>query len=74
MVVGGFASVLDGSAQLTDGLHICTVLTGKNVEKLRVALKDLNPVHRMTHRRLSFLARPAGAEPMQDTYPKPTPA
>ncbi len=70
VVIGGFASVLHGSAMVTDDLDICAVLTGENVEKLRAALKDLNPVHRMTHRRLSFLDHPAGAQPMQNIYLK----
>lgn len=70
VVIGGFASVLHGSAMVTDDLDICAVLTGENVEKLRAALKDLNPVHRLTHQRLSILDYPAGAQPMQKIYLK----
>lgn len=36
VVVGGFAGVLHGSTLVTRDLDVCTVLTGANVEKLRL--------------------------------------
>jgi hypothetical protein len=68
VVVGGFASVLHGSAYVTDALDICAVLTKENIQKLRVALADLNPVHRVTHKKLSFLEHPPEGQPVANLY------
>ena len=68
MVVGGFAGVLHGSALVTRDLDICAVLTPANIEKLRAALRDLNPRHRMTPQRLSFLQTPAPGETANNLY------
>jgi hypothetical protein len=62
VVVGGFAGVLHGSALVTRDLDICAVLTPDNIELLRETLKDLNPHHRMTPQRLSFLTVPKPGE------------
>jgi hypothetical protein len=58
VVVGGFAGVLHGSALVTNDLAICAVLSPENVEKLRHVLADMNPRHRITHHKLSFLKNP----------------
>ena len=60
VVVGGYAGVLHGSSLVTNDLDVCAVLSPENVEKLRTVLADLHPVHRMTHKKLSFLEHPAG--------------
>jgi hypothetical protein len=49
VVVGGYAGVLHGSTFVTNDLHVCAVLTPENVRKLRTALADLHPVHRLAH-------------------------
>lgn len=68
VVVGGFASVLHGSAYVTDDLDICAVLTPDNIEKMRTALADLHPVHRITHKKLSFLEYPPVGQPVANLY------
>lgn len=68
VVVGGFAGVLHGSALVTRDLDICAVLTPENVERLRVALNDLNPRHRMTPQRLSFLREPRPGVSVNNLY------
>ncbi len=70
VVIGGFAGILHGSSMVTDDLDVCAVLTGENIEKIRAALKDLKPVHRMTHGRLSFLDHPASGQAMENLYLK----
>jgi hypothetical protein len=55
VVVGGFAGVLHGSSLVTRNLDICAVLTPESIENLRQTLGDLNPRHRMTLQKLSFL-------------------
>ncbi len=68
VVVGGFAGVLHGSSYVTDDLDICAMLTGENVEKLRTALADLHPVHRITHKKLSFLEHPPAGQTVANLY------
>jgi len=68
VIVGGYAGTLHGSALVTRDLDICAVLTPENVGRLRKALADLNPVHRMTPQRLSFMSVPAQGEPVQNLY------
>lgn len=55
VIVGGFAAVLHGSTMVTRDLDVCAILTTETVEKLRTALAALNPVHRLTPQKLSFL-------------------
>lgn len=47
VLIGGYAAVLHGSSQVTQDIDICAVMTGDNLAKLREALKDLEPQHRM---------------------------
>ena len=68
VVVGGYAGVLHGSSYVTDDLDICAVLTPESIEKLRVALADLEPRHRMTHKKLSFLDHPPVGQPVNNLY------
>jgi predicted nucleotidyltransferase len=68
VVVGGYAGVLYGSSLVTNDVDICTIVSPETVEKLRAALRDLHPIHRMTHQRLSFLDHPAGIETVQNLY------
>lgn len=68
VIVGGFAGMLHGSALLTRDLDICAVLTDENVAKLRSALRELNPTHRLTPQRLSFLDTPAPGVPVRNLY------
>jgi len=68
VVIGGFAGVLHGSSLVTRDLDICAVLTSENVERLREALKDLHPHHRMTPQHLSFLQTPKPGEGVSNLY------
>jgi hypothetical protein len=54
VVVGGFAAVAQGATLLTQDLDICLAFSRENLEKLRQALADLEPVHRLTPQRLPF--------------------
>lgn len=68
VLVGGFAAVSHGSFQLTRDVDICAVLTEGNVAKLRQALGDWNPRHRMTPQKLSFLLHPPAGEAIENLY------
>jgi hypothetical protein len=58
VIVGGFAALLHGSTLVTRDLDICAVVSRAEVAKLREALRDLNPRHRLTSQKLSFLNNP----------------
>lgn len=68
VIVGGYAAVAHGSSYVTKDVDICLVLSEANVAKLRAALRDLNPQHRMTPQRLSFLEAPPAGTPLQNLY------
>ena len=68
VIVGGFAAVTHGSSYLTRDVDICALLTPENVTKLRTALADWNPRHRMTPQKISFLFHPPANEPIQNLY------
>lgn len=68
VIVGGFAGMLHGSTLVTRDLDVCAVLGAENLVRLRAALGDLHPVHRMTPQRLSFLETPEPGLGMKNLY------
>lgn len=68
VIVGGFAAVTHGSSYVTRDVDICAVLTRDNIERLRAALADWHPVHRMTSAKLPFAQIPGPDDPVQNLY------
>lgn len=68
VIVGGFAATLHGSSLVTRDLDVCAVLSNQNVEKLRDALRDLRPAHRLTPQKLSFLDNPGPGVEVNNLY------
>ena len=68
VVVGGFAALLHGSTLVTRDLDICAVLSRSDVAKLRETLRDLNPRHRLTSQKLSFLDTPDPEVEVRNLY------
>lgn len=68
VIIGGYAAITYGSSYLTRDVDICTALTEENVAKLRQALRDWNPKHRLTQKRLSFLNFPLPGQPLNNLY------
>ncbi len=68
VIVGGFAALLHGSTLVTRDLDVCAVLSHQDVAKLREALRDLNPTHRLTPQRLSFLTNPDPGVEVRNLY------
>lgn len=69
VLIGGFAGVVHGSTQVTQDLDICAVLSEDQIKKLRAALKDLSPIHRMNkNAKISFLEKPQKGEKIQNLY------
>ena len=68
VIVGGFAAVTHGSSYVTRDVDICALLTSDDVAKLRAALAEWNPRHRMTPQRLSFMVHPTAGAPVKNLY------
>lgn len=69
VVVGGFASVLHGSPIVTRDLDICISINEKEILKLRKALRDLAPLHRMNPSvKPSFLEFPEKLDGWKNIY------
>jgi hypothetical protein len=68
VIVGGFAGMLLGSSIVTQDLDVCAVLSHENVDRLRAALRDLHPSHRLSSPRLSFLDNPDPGTQVQNLY------
>lgn len=68
VIVGGFAGVLHGSTLVTRDLDVCTVLSAENVTKLRETFHDLQPRHRFTPQRFSFLDNPEPGVALKNLY------
>jgi hypothetical protein len=68
VIVGGFGGVLHGSSLVTRDLDVCALLNPTNVEKLRTAFRTLNPRHRLSSGRLSFLENPAPDIELRNLY------
>ena len=68
VVVGGFAGMLHGSTLVTRDLDVCVVLSAQNVARLRESLRDLQPKHRFTSQKLSFLDNPEPGVELKNLY------
>lgn len=68
VVVGGVAAVLHGSSMVTRDLDVCAVLSSQNLQRLREALRDLHPVHRIAAEHQSFLENPAPGVSLRNLY------
>src|SRR5689334_6458019 len=68
VVVGGYAALIHGSTLVTRDLDVCALLSLDDVAKLRAALVDLKPTHRLTSQRLSFLENPSPGVPVKNLY------
>ena len=69
VLIGGFAGVVHGSTLITQDLDICAAITEEQVAKLRAALKDLHPRHRMNPgAKHSFLEYPPEIKGTNNIY------
>ncbi len=68
IVIGGFAAAAYGSNFVTSDLDVCAILTPDNIEKLRKALTDINPKHRIANNKPSFLDTPKSIDGINNLY------
>ncbi len=67
--MGGFAASVHGCTVVTQDIDICAAITEEEVAKLREALKDLHPKHRMNpNAKHSFLEYPAELKGTNNIY------
>jgi hypothetical protein len=69
VLVGGLASVVHGSPLVTQDIDICIAINEEQIGKLRTALKDLSPRHRMDpNYKPSFMDYPENLEGVRNIY------
>lgn len=69
IMVGGFAAVVHGSSRVTKDLDITMLMSPENIDNLRLALKDLEPRHRMNpSHKPSFLDEPKNLSDIKNIY------
>jgi hypothetical protein len=69
VLIGGFAGVVHGTTLVTQDLDICAAITDSLLIKLRDALKDLHPQHRMNpNLKISFLEQPRDSIGVNNLY------
>jgi len=69
VLIGGFAAMVHGATLVTQDLDICAAISEGEVKKLRNALRDLHPVHRMNpNAKHSFLNYPEDLKGINNIY------
>lgn len=68
IVIGGFAAAAYGSSFVTSDLDVCAILSPENIEKLRTALADIHPKHRISNNKPSFLEFPQSIQGINNLY------
>jgi predicted nucleotidyltransferase len=69
VLIGGFAASVHGCTMVTQDIDICAAITEEEVAKLREALKDLHPKHRMNpNAKHSFLEYPTEIKGTNNIY------
>lgn len=68
IVIGGFAAVLHGCNQTTRDIDICLMLSPEQIMLLRETLKPLNPRHRTSLEKPSFLTFPENVTAIKDLH------
>lgn len=69
VLIGGFACTVHGSSLVTEDLDISIAINEEQVRKLREALKDISPKHRMNPSfKPSFLTHPEKLDGLKNIY------
>jgi hypothetical protein len=68
VLIGAYASVVYGVTLVTHDVDICCPFTSRNLLKLRNAISDLRPVHRLTPKRLPLQLTREQCRGLQNLY------
>ena len=68
VIIGGLAGIIHGSTRTTQDIDICCKFTPENLFKLFAAIKNANPVHRMSPNRPVLVLNPDNADKFKNLY------
>jgi hypothetical protein len=68
VIVGGYAAATHGVSFVTQDVDICCPFTAVNLGRLREALADLHPFHRLTPARLPLEITPENVGRLENLY------
>jgi len=68
VIIGGLAGIIHGSTRTTQDIDICCKFTPENLFKLFTAIKNANPVHRMSPNRPVLVLNSENADNFKNLY------
>jgi len=68
VLVGAYAAIIHGASVVTRDVDVCGPFTPENLYRLRDAIADLNPWHRMTPQHLAFELNEANVPLLRNLY------
>ena len=68
VIIGGFAGAIYGCTPITQGIEICCDFSVGNLLKLQNAVKDFNPVHRMTPNKIKLELTEQNCKSLKNLY------
>ena len=68
VLIGGYACIVHGGTLNTVDVDVCCDFTPENLLHLQEAIADLNPVHRMTPRRLPLALTAENCKVLKNLY------
>ena len=68
VLIGGYACIVHGGTLNTVDVDVCCDFTPENLIRLQEAIKDLNPVHRMTPQRLPLDLTAENCKALKNLY------
>ena len=70
VIVGGVCNILHGVSLLTEDLDVCSRFSIQNLRRIELALRDLNPKHRMHPQKPAFELTDELAKELKTLYLK----
>jgi hypothetical protein len=68
VIIGGFASVVHGCTNVTQDIDLCCDFSPANLMRLQEALASLNPVHRMTTKKIKLELTEENCKSLKNLY------
>ena len=68
VIIGGLAGIIHGSNRANQGIEVCCKFTPENLFKLFDAIKNANPVHRMSPNRPVLILNSENADKFKNLY------
>ena len=68
VLIGGQACIVHGGTQTTQDVDVCCDFSPENLLRLQQALSGLNPVHRMTPKRIPLLLTLENCQNLNNLY------